>query len=73
MVFNTNVKDGKIEGFGDCSIIPTGMTLKVLVLCPFSYLYAIFLFVILCCRDMQRNQIQNMALPMYGTVLGVLT
>ena len=34
----------------------------------FLKFYAVFLFVTLCCRDMQQNRIQNMALPMYGTV-----
>ena len=34
----------------------------------FFKFYAVFLFVRLCCRDMQQNRIQNMALPIYGTV-----
>ena len=33
--------------------------------------YAVFLFVKLPCRDMQQNRIQNIALPMNGTVFAV--
>ena len=35
----------------------------------FKKFCAVFLFVTLCCRDMQQNRIQNMALPMNGTFL----
>ena len=31
-------------------------------------IYAVFLFVTLCCRDMKQNRLQNMALPMNGAV-----
>ena len=38
----------------------------------FSKVLCCFLFVTLCFDDMQQNRNQNMALPMYGTVLRVL-
>ena len=60
MVFKINVKDYKNDDFWICSITPAAIT--------FKKGYAVFLFVILCCRDMQLARIQNMALPMYGTV-----
>ena len=63
MVYKANVKIGKKEDILICSIIPTAMI--------FLKMHAVFLFVTLYCHDMQRNQIQKMALPMSGTVFCV--
>ena len=63
MVFKTNVKkNGKNEDFWTCNIIPTALIFKSFML----FLFCVF--ITLCCHDMQRNWIQNMALPMYSTV-----
>ena len=37
----------------------------------FKKFYAVFLFVTLCCRDMQQIRIQNLAIPTTGTAFAV--
>ena len=58
MAFKTNGK----KDFWICSIVSTAMIFEF---------YAVFLFVTLFCHGIQQNWIQNMTLPMHGTVFAV--
>ena len=62
MVFKTNVKNGKIKIFESAENSYSN---------EFKKFYTVFLFVTFCCRDMQQNWIQNMDIPMNGTVFAV--